>query len=145
MDDQTIALLETSFAEFARGRDESAALFYERLFALDPTLRRLFVHVEMKQQQTKLMAALGLVISNLRQLGTVVPTLEALALRHVNYGVEESHYKTVGAALIQSMALYFGSNFTPETRAAWTAAYGAVSQVMIDAAHRSQRADMAAE
>ena len=75
MDEQTIRVLETTFTEFARGKEESAALFYERLFALDPSLRRLFVNTEMKHQQTKLMAALGLVVGSLRDLGRVVPVL----------------------------------------------------------------------
>ena len=44
MDDRTINILETTFAEFAKGGEEAAALFYERLFALDPSLRRLFVN-----------------------------------------------------------------------------------------------------
>jgi hemoglobin-like flavoprotein len=145
MNEETITLLQKSFLEFSKGKEESAALFYERLFALDPSLRKLFVHVEMKSQQTKLMAALALVINNLRDLSGVVPVLESLALRHINYGVEDQHYKTVGTALIQSMALFFGPRFDAATREAWVTAYGAVSQVMIDAVHRSKMAGQAAE
>ena len=145
MDDKTIRTLETTFAEFARGKEESAALFYERLFAIDPSLRRLFVNTEMKSQQTKLMAALGLVVGSLRDLGRVVPVLESLGAKHVAYGVEEAHYQTVGAALIQTLALAFGDRFTPDIRAAWTGAYALVSGVMIDAARRAQPDIQAAE
>jgi hemoglobin-like flavoprotein len=145
MDDRTISILETTFAEFARGKEGSAALFYERLFAIDPSLRRLFAETEMKSQQTKLMAALGLVVAGLRDLDKVVPVLERLAVHHVGYGVEEDHYQTVGSALIQTLALSFGERFTPDIRAAWTSAYGLVSGVMIEAARRSQRPTIAAE
>ncbi|MDB5524817.1 MAG: hemin receptor [Rhizobium sp.] len=145
MDDQTIRMLETTFVEFARGKEESASLFYERLFALDPSLRRLFVNVEMKSLATKLMAALGLVVGGLRDLSKVVPVLESLGARHVGYGVEEAHYQTVGTALIQTLALSFGDRFTPDIRAAWTGAYGVVSGVMIDAARRALAGNQAAE
>jgi len=145
LDEHTITTLETTFSQFAKGKEESAALFYERLFALDPSLRRLFVHAEMKSQQAKLMAALALVIGNLRNFSQVAPTLETLAVKHLAYGVEESHYETVGNALIQTLALSFGNAFTNEIRAIWIAAYGAVSGVMIEAARRAGSPQQAAE
>ena len=37
MDEQTIGLLQESFAEVMAMRTEAAALFYERLFAIDPS------------------------------------------------------------------------------------------------------------
>ncbi|MBL0371011.1 hemin receptor [Rhizobium sp. KVB221] len=145
MDDKTIQILEETFREFSGGGQESAALFYERLFALDPSLRRLFTHVEMRTQHTKLMAALGLVIASLRDLSKVVPVLEGLAVRHVRYGVEESHYQTVCAALIQTLAISFGDRFTPPVRAAWVLAYGIVSGVMIAATRQAGAGMQAAE
>lgn len=145
MDEQTIRLLETTFAEFARGKEESAALFYERLFVLDPSLKRLFADADMKNQQTKLMAALGLVVGSLRDLPKIVPVLENLGAKHVGYGVEESHYETVGTALIQTLALAFGERFTPEIRSVWIGAYGVVSGVMIEAARRASASAQAAE
>lgn len=145
MDEQTITILENTFSQFAKGKEESAALFYERLFALDPSLRRMFTNTEMKTQQAKLMAALALVIGNLRNFDKVAPALENLAVKHVGYGVEESHYETVGNALIQTLALYFGSAFTSEIRSIWVAAYGAVSGVMIEAARNVPMPVQAAE
>ena len=138
MDQATITILETTFAEVARNRDEAAALFYERLFAIDPTLRRLFLSADMKEQQRKLMAALGLVVASLPELGKIVPVLETLAVKHVGYGVEEQHYEAVGSALIQTLALSFGERFSPDVRAAWVNAYGVISSVMIAAANRSK-------
>lgn len=145
MDENTIRMLERSFAEFAKGKEAAAALFYERLFALDPSLRALFTRTDMKAQQMKLMAALGLVVGKLRLLGDVVPVLEALAVKHVAYGVEERHYETVGTALIQTLSLFFADRFTPELREAWLGAYGTVSGVMVAAASRAQSAGVAAE
>ncbi len=145
MDEQTIKLLQESFAEVMGMRAEAAALFYERLFAIDPALRPLFGEADMRSQEMKLMAALALVVGKLRQLGEVIPVLETLAVKHVAYGVEERHYATVGQALIQTLSLAFGARFTPELRNAWLTAYGAISGVMIAAANKAEAARAAAE
>jgi hemoglobin-like flavoprotein len=145
MDEQTIKLLQESFAEVMGMRAEAAALFYERLFAIDPALRPLFGEADMRSQEMKLMAALALVVGKLRQLGEVIPVLETLAVKHVVYGVEERHYATVGQALIQTLSLAFGARFTPELRNAWLTAYGAISGVMIAAANKAEAARAAAE
>jgi hemoglobin-like flavoprotein len=60
----------------------------------------------------------------------------ALGRRHVIYGVEERHYETVGAALLWTLAAGLGEAFTPDLRAAWTAAYKLVSNTMIEAARQ---------
>ncbi|MFG1374475.1 globin family protein [Xanthobacter oligotrophicus] len=135
MHDDQIALLETSFAEVSANRDAAAALFYERLFVLDPALKRLFGDTDMAGQGQKLFAALGLVVASLRSLDKVVPVLEQLAVRHVRYGVRDAHYATVGAALIETLSLYFGPRFSMDLRRAWSDAYEAVAGVMIAAAH----------
>ena len=145
MDEQTIRLLQASFAEVMAIRAEAAALFYERLFAIDPALKPLFHDTDMRSQEMKLMAALAMVVGKLRQLDDVIPVLENLAVKHVAYGVEDRHYATVGEALIQTLSLAFAERFTPELRNAWLAAYGAISGVMIAAAHRSQVPGIAAE
>lgn len=144
MDEQTIRLLQASFAEVMAIRQQAAALFYERLFAIDPALRPLFRDTDMRSQEMKLMAALAMVVGKLRQLDEVLPGLEALAVKHVAYGVEEHHYATVGQALIQTLSLAFGDRFTPELRTAWLAAYAAISGVMIGAARNAMPRNIAA-
>lgn len=146
MQDQQIQLLETSFGEIAAVRDQAAALFYERLFAHDPGLRAMFGQADMAMQGQKLLAALGFVVAGLRRRDSIVPVLEHLAVRHLDYGVEDRHYATVGAVLIETLALYFGTRFAPDMRAAWTGAYEMVSAIMRDAAAREMavRAQMRA-
>lgn len=143
MDNDKIILLETSFAEVTLAKEQAAALFYERLFANDPSLRSLFDQSDLQAQGKKLMAALGFVVAGLRRPETVVPTLENLAVRHLEYGVKDAHYATVGTALIETLALYFGSRFTLELRAAWVEAYGLVSTVMRGAADAAPGAAVA--
>ncbi|MEK1932945.1 MAG: globin family protein [Pararhizobium sp.] len=135
MQETEIIMLENSFAEVLSVRDDAAALFYERLFVNDPSLKHLFLQADMREQGKKLMAALALVVGSLRKLELVVPTLKTLAVKHMDYGVRDEHYATVGIALLETLSLFFGERFTPDLRSAWAGAYGTVSAVMIEAAN----------
>jgi nitric oxide dioxygenase len=132
MTPQQIALVRESFAKVVPNKDEAAALFYDRLFAIDPSTRPLF-RGDMKSQGAKLMAAIAAVVKSLDRIETMLDDLRALARRHDRYGVQEAHYASVGAALLWSLEQGLGFDFTPEVRDAWATAYGLLSSAMIEA------------
>ena len=131
-----IAVVKESFAKVVPIEETAAALFYNRLFELDPSLRRLF-HTDMKEQGRKLMATLAVAVGGLDNLDTIVPAVRDLGSRHVGYGVEAAHYETVGDALIWTLEQGLGDDFTEQTKEAWVAAYGLLSSVMIEAGEGS--------
>jgi hemoglobin-like flavoprotein len=134
-----ISLVKESFIKVLPIKEAAAAAFYDRLFTLDPALKPLF-RGDMAAQGQKLMMAIGTVVAALDRLDTVLPTVQAMARRHVGYGVQDGHYATVGAALLDTLAGAFGDAFTPELRNAWATAYGTLSGAMIDAAKTAQAA-----
>ena len=89
----------------------------------------------MKGQGNKLMTMLGSAVAGLTNLDKLVPILEDLGKRHVDYKVESSHYDTVGAALLDTLAAGLGDDFTPEIKAAWSETYGVMASVMKTAAY----------
>lgn len=107
-----------------------AEIFYKRLFTLDPSLRPLFKG-DMVHQSRMLMAMLGAAVNGLTNLEALVPVVRQLGARHVNYGVQDAHYDTVGSALLWTLDEGLGEKFTPAVRDAWTAAYGLLSSVML--------------
>ena len=135
MTPKQIELVQTSFAKVATIADAAAGLFYKRLFELDPSLREMFKS-DMKEQGKKLMAAIGAVVGNLRNLGKVVPGIQAMAVRHVEYGVKNYHYAVVGEALIDTLETGLGDAFTDDVREAWLAAYTILANTMKDAAEK---------
>jgi nitric oxide dioxygenase len=81
------------------------------------------------------MATLSIVIKGLSNLEAILPAAKSLAVKHVSYGVQPEHYRPVGEALIWTLDRGLGDDFTPETRNAWLAAYGALSAAMIEEAY----------
>ena len=133
MNAKQIALVQSSFTRVAPIAETAAELFYQRLFELDPSLRPMF-RGDMKDQGKKLMAMLGSVVGGLRHLDRLVPGVRALGARHVDYGVRDEHYDTVGAALLWTLDQGLGDAFTDEVCDAWTAAYTLLATTMKDAA-----------
>jgi hemoglobin-like flavoprotein len=132
MSPQQIALVRESFAKVVPIREQAAALFYDRLFAIDSSTRPLF-RGDMKSQGAKLMAAIEAVVKSLDRIETMLDDLRTLARRHDSYGVREEHYAAVGAALLWTLEQGLGLDFTPDVREAWVTAYGFLSSAMIAA------------
>jgi hemoglobin-like flavoprotein len=129
-----IELIRASWAAVEPIADTAAGLFYGRLFELDPAIERLFRRTDMAGQRKILMQTLTVVVKSLDKLDQIVPAVQALGRRHAGYGVRESHYATVGAALLWTLEQGLGETFTPDVRSAWTTAYGTLATVMIEAA-----------
>ena len=123
-------LIRSTWAQVVPIADQAAGLFYERLFTLDPTLRRLFRRTDMEAQRRNLVQTLAVVVRSIDTLEPLLPAVQALGRRHAGYGVRPSHYATVGHALLETLEMGLGSAFTPEARDAWAEAYGLIAGVM---------------
>jgi len=133
MTPEQIRLIRQSWQKISPIADTAATLFYQRLFELDPSLRALFPE-NLANQRAKLMNMLAVVVNNLDALRPLIPTIQALGRRHVNYGVRAEHYATVGAALLWALGQGLGEDFSDEVQEAWTVAYGVLSSTMCEAA-----------
>jgi hemoglobin-like flavoprotein len=129
MNPESQRLVRESFAKVAPIAPAAAAMFYDRLFVLDPTLRPLFKG-DMAEQGRKLMTMIGVAVANLGRLDVIVPTVRELGRRHAGYGVQQSHYDTVGTALVWTLEQGLGSDFTQATRQAWVEAYTILAETM---------------
>ena len=136
-----VKLVQQSFAKVAPISETAAVLFYDRLFEIAPQVKTMFPS-DLTEQRKKLMATLAVVVNGLGNLESVLPAASALAKRHVGYGARAEHYPVVGAALLWTLEKGLADAWTPETAAAWTAAYGALSGFMISEAYgRPQAAE----
>ena len=131
-----ISLVEQSFDQVKPIAPRAAAMFYERLFELDPSLRPLF-RGDLARQGQMLMAMIAGAVNGLRNIPQLAPVLRQLGARHVAYGVEHAHYATVGEALLWTLEQGLGDAFTPAVREAWTTAYGLLAGTMQEGAREA--------
>jgi hemoglobin-like flavoprotein len=139
MTPEQIAHVQRTFSLVMPIKEKAAELFYSRLFTLDPSLKPLFKG-DMTDQGRKLMAAIATVVMGLTELPKIVPIAQDMGRRHVGYGVKDNHYDTVAAALLWTLELGLGKEFTPEVRDAWTGAYTTLASVMKTAANENRGA-----
>jgi hemoglobin-like flavoprotein len=129
MNPDQIARVENSFGKLAPISSTAGALFYRRLFELDPSLRSMFTG-DLDIQSRKLMGMIALVVSNLRQFTALLPQVQALGRDHAGYGVQAAHYDTVGAALLWTLHTGLEEQFSAEDEQAWAAAYAMLADAM---------------
>ncbi|WP_010521624.1 globin family protein [Aquimarina agarivorans] len=134
MESKTIELVQGTFKQVAPIADQAAEIFYSKLFEKDPSLKPMFKG-DMKQQGAKLMAMIGTAVNGLNNLEALVPAVQNLGKGHAGYGVEDKHYDTVGAALLETLDVGLGDAFTPEVKEAWTEVYTVLATTMKDAAN----------
>jgi hemoglobin-like flavoprotein len=124
-----VTMVRASFARVALQAESAGALFYRRLFEIDPSLRPLFPG-DMSDQRRKLMAMVEFAVTRLDQVQELLPVIEALGVRHGRYGVIQKHYDSFGAAWLWTLAHELGTDFTAEVKDAWLAVYGLLANVM---------------
>ena len=133
MTQEDIQYVQHSWLKVLPRKETAAALFYRKLFQLDPSLRALFTH-DMDQQGAKLTQMITAAVRALDRLDMLLPVVRELGSRHLTYGVREEHYGPVGTALLWALEQALREQFTPEVKSAWIKTYGVLSQTMRESA-----------
>jgi hemoglobin-like flavoprotein len=126
-------LVQSSWVQVVPKSETAAALFYSRLFELEPAAARLFRR-DMREQGVLFMQMISVIVRGLDDLTALTPAVEALGRRHVDYGVETADYEAVGAAFLWALQRTLGDGFSPSVQAAWAGTYQMVASIMRQAA-----------
>src|SRR5450830_921015 len=132
MTPKQIDLVEASWTKILPIEDKIATFFYDKLFTLDPGLKALFVG-DINEPGRKLVSKIGVAVSSLGQVDTIVPDLQALILRYEYSDFKDSDYDDVGIALIWTLEQGLGDEFTADVRTAWIKAYVLLTEVIKEA------------
>ncbi len=127
-----VTMVKDTWAQVAPISEQAAELFYGKLFELNPAYKDLFKG-DMKNQGKMLMSMLNTAVTSLDKLDAIVPAVQALGKRHVDYGVVEEDYAVVAQALLWTLGQGLGDAFTDEVEEAWTITYTTLASVMIEA------------
>ncbi len=134
MTSDQIAIVRRTWARLAPVTDRAAALFYERLFELEPSNRVLFGPVDLQEHGRKLFQNLGVILDLLDRPDELLTAVAELGRRHAMHGVGGRHYGMAADALFTVLECCLGPTFTPNARAAWSLAYWTVARAMQRAA-----------
>ena len=130
MNPDQLARVQSTYASIRERPDTLAASFYRELFAAAPEVRPLFPE-DIAELRAKFVEELDEIVACVSRLPALLDRAGDLGRRHVDYGVQTSHYDLVGAALLTALATELGDDFDEETRDAWTLAYNLVAETMM--------------
>ncbi len=136
MTNEQINLVKKSFEKIEPISEQVAALFYAKLFDLEPKLLRLFKG-DMNEQGRKLMQVIGYAVESLEHIDEFIPQVRELGARHTKYGVKNRDYESVGTALLWTLEKALGREFNAQTRAAWAAVYELLAATMKNSGQQS--------
>jgi hemoglobin-like flavoprotein len=136
MTPEQIEMVSSTWKQVVPISEKAAELFYGKLFELDPDLKPMFKG-DMTEQGRKLMSMINTAVNNISNVEKIIPALQDLGKRHVDYGVTDDHYGTVAAALLWTLEQGLGEAFTEEVKQAWTETYMTLANVMIEAARKA--------
>lgn len=120
---------------------EALALFS---FRSEPNILA-FTSPKLKAHGVKVVTTVGVAVDGLTNLEALVPVLQALAVKHVGYGVLPPHYDVVGKALMNTLQDGLKAGFTPGARLAWSKVWHIIAKTMIAAANEVAPKKEAAE
>ena len=115
MTPRQVSLVRETWERVVPIQEQAATIFYQTLFAADPSLRPLF-RSNLDEQKRKLMTMIGVAVNALDRLETIAPAVRSLGQRHGSYGVKASDYSTVGAVLLATLEQGLGAAFTVDVR-----------------------------
>ena len=136
MTPQQITLVRTSHAALAPVAPQVAGVFFAKLFAVHPDLRRL-AKGDIGMQGERLTTMIGAAVYLLDRPGTLMPSLRTLGVRHAACGVRAEHHAVIGVVWLATLEAELGSDFDAEQRAAWTAMAALVSRTMLEGAEQA--------
>ena len=129
MSDSEIAALESSFASLSAQAEAFATRFFVRLFDRYPIARGVFPK-DMAEEHKSLLDAMGLLVRSVRTLPVIEPVFKEFGARHAAAGLSPEQCEVVSGLLLETIAEFAGSAWTPDAFAAWKAASGWVNETM---------------
>ena len=134
-------LVEESWKSVEKlGLETVGVLLFKNVFEAAPEALQLFSFRDepnlyessiMKWHGSNVVKHVGVAVGGLRDLDNLVPALEALGAKHNNRDILPVHFDVVGAAMLKTLEMGLGDQFTPEVREAWATTYGTVANVMM--------------
>lgn len=124
-----IALVQASWQKVDEKNHEVAQMFYQRLFELAPELRQ-FYQTDLQEYGARLMRNLGMAVTSLRQMDSVLPMLQDFAAQRVERGIKDGYETVVRNAMLWALEQRLAESFTQDVRTAWNETYSLLTGII---------------
>lgn len=128
------SLLRESFARIGEQKAAFAETFYATLLEKYPDMRSFFAGVDLKRQQTSLIATLLAMLNGAERGEEIREQFQRLGQRHHARQIGAEYYPAFGQTLLETLARYDPA-WTPELRSAWAAALEQCVRYMMESYH----------
>lgn len=122
-------LVVASWSKISPFAQRTTALFYDKLFSLNPALEQQFLAVNL-EHKSQIIALLGLALSSSNRIENIVTTMQEINRRCGDYDLAEHDYSSLGNAFIWMLAQCLDQEFSDEIRAAWMQRIALLSAAM---------------
>ncbi|ARP92857.1 nitric oxide dioxygenase [Bordetella genomosp. 9] len=136
LDSKQLAIIRATVPLLETGGEALTTHFYKILLAEHPEVRPLFnqAHQASGEQPRALANGVLAYARNIDRLQALAPLATQIVNKHVSLQVQPEHYPIVGACLLRAIREVLGPDTaTDEVIAAWSAAYGQLADMLIQA------------
>jgi len=129
MTSSEISLIQNSYRQLIHVSDQAGAIFFARLFELDPSFRAIF-QGDLRTQSQQMFQTVRYFVASLDELPGTLAALRQAGLNHADAPIPEDHYQHFCDALLWTLAKCLGRSFTTEVHVAWAKAYWLLAESM---------------
>ncbi len=133
LDSETISVVKQTVPALKAHGETLTIHFYNRMLTHNPEVGELFnpARLQIGTQQRALAQAICAYAEYIDQPERLRSALELIAQKHASLGVKPEHYPIVGTHLLDSIKEVFGETVTDEVIPAWSEAYQALADILI--------------
>lgn len=130
----TIEIVKSTAPVLAEHGEAITKAFYKRLFVHHPEMKNIFnmTHQQKGTQPKVLANAIFMYAQYIDQLEILGEAVESIAQKHASLSITPEMYPIVGENLLAAIGEVLGAAATPEIVTAWTEAYQALADILID-------------
>lgn len=126
---EDIKLIQDSFKKVSEKPQETGDILYKHLFECCPDVVNIF-KVDMKEQSRLFIKMIKTVIEGLNNVHIIMPAIQDMGNRHVDYGVTVEQYKYFKESLVFAIGSVLGNDFDEKTKSAWSKLYDVLEDLM---------------
>ncbi|MFA5011712.1 MAG: globin domain-containing protein [Ignavibacteria bacterium] len=126
---EDIKLIQDSFGKLSDKYQETGDILYKHLFETSPEVTKIFKG-DMSEQARTFMRMIKTVVEGLNNIHIIMPAIQSMGSRHVDYGVAPEQYSNFKKSLMFAFDKVLGKDFDEKTKDAWSRLYDVLQDLM---------------